>query len=273
LQYNNIKRLTGVLAALREAFGAKPKSQDPDASPKPDVTAPKRAPYQDLKSAYIGHVEDVRSSLPHEEAMAAAVGGGWDSVGAIEVALLRKYGLLEDGYVIDVGCGSGRLANPLSVYLRGRYLGTDLVPVLLDHARKLVARPGWRFEEVDHIRIPESDDQADMVVFFSVMTHLLHEQSYWYLEEARRVLKPDGRVIFSFLEFKEPYHWNAFFATLQAAKEKRETHLNVFMDRDWMSLWAEHLGMDLVDVRGAAEVVVPEGHLGQAICVLQKRQA
>ena len=28
----------------------------------------------------------------------------------------------------DVGCGSGRLAKPLSTYLTGRYLGTDLVP-------------------------------------------------------------------------------------------------------------------------------------------------
>ncbi len=102
------------------------------------------------------------------------------------------------------------------------------------------------------------------------MTHLLHEQSYWYLEEARRVLKPGGTIIFSFLEFKEPYHWKAFEETIAMSKSRVDTHLNVFMDRDWMPIWAEHLGMDLVDVRGAAEVVVPGGHLGQAICVLRK---
>jgi ubiquinone/menaquinone biosynthesis C-methylase UbiE len=90
----------------------------------------------------------------------------FELVGNIECALLKHYGLQSDHYVVDVGCGSGRLAKPLSAYLSGPYLGTDLVMDLIDYARKVTGRPDWRFEVVDYIGIPEQDGQADVVCFF-----------------------------------------------------------------------------------------------------------
>ncbi|WP_411286336.1 class I SAM-dependent methyltransferase [Phenylobacterium sp.] len=180
----------GIVRRLRKLMGIGASRPPPARDPQPPPPGPAGGPAVDLKGAYIRHVENVRSLMSHDEAMSVAVGGGFETVGPIEAALLRHYGLQPDGYVIDVGCGSGRLAKPLSAYLNGPYLGIDLVPALLDHARSIVERPDWRFERVEHIGIPEEDGRADMVVFFSVLTHLLHEQGYWYLEEARRVLKP-----------------------------------------------------------------------------------
>ncbi|WP_375461809.1 class I SAM-dependent methyltransferase [uncultured Enterovirga sp.] len=227
-------------------------------------------PGRDLKAAYIRHVARLVQEMPADEAMSAAVGGAFDGIGAIETALVRHYGLPADGYLIDVGCGSGRLAKPLSAYLSGSYLGLDLVPALLDHARRLVPQPGFRFQAVDHIGIPEADGRADMVVFFSVLTHLLHEQSFWYLQEATRVLKPGGRIVFSFLDFVEPAHWPAFAAAVASARVGADMHLNVFIARDWIPIWAEHLGLVVHDLRTGSEAVVPEGALGQALCVLEK---
>lgn len=230
---------------------------------------PRRAG-SDLKGPYVGHVQGLQKRLSQDAAMEEAVGGDFAAVGAIQSGLLRHYGLPADGYLIDVGCGSGRLAKPISAYLKGRYLGFDLVPELVAHARRITSRPDWRFEVIDHIAIPEADGEADMVCFFSVLTHLLHEQGYWYLEEARRVLRPGGRIVFSFLEFTEPAHWPVFADTLQATKQRQIFPLNVFIDRDALPVWAEHLGMEVVDIRGAADVVAAEGNLGQALCVLQK---
>ncbi|HKP78221.1 MAG TPA: class I SAM-dependent methyltransferase [Phenylobacterium sp.] len=225
---------------------------------------------QDLKAINVRFVEALKGQMPHDKAMELAIGGGFEQIGPIEVALLRHYGLPQDGYLVDVGCGSGRLAKPLSAWLRGRYLGVDLVPALVAHARKIAARPDWRFQVIDHIGIPEADNQADMVCFFSVLTHLTDVQSYWYLEEARRVLKPGGRVVFSFLEFREPVHLKVFLDTVAATKRKVEMPMNTFLDREAIGHWAGALGMDVVDIRDGAEGVVAEGSLGQSVCVLQK---
>src|ERR1700704_3527549 len=140
--------------------------------------------------SYPEFVEEILNSHPRDEAMQMAVGGEFEALGLLERALLIQLGLRANDYLIDVGCGSGRLAKPLSDYLAGPYLGIDVVPELVDYARTLVGRTDWRFEVAEGFRIPEQDCRADVVCFFSVFTHLLHEQSYLYLQEAKRVLKP-----------------------------------------------------------------------------------
>jgi SAM-dependent methyltransferase len=215
---------------------------------------------RDLKAVNVAYVEGVKATMPHERAMEYAIGDGFEEIGAMEAALVRHFGLPQDGYLVDVGCGAGRLARPL----------IDLVPDLVAHARKIAARPDWRFEVIDHIAIPEAGGAADMVCFFSVLTHLLHEQSYWYLEEARRVLKPGGRIVFSFLEFREPGHLPVFKATLDGAKSQVVAPMNVFIERGAIDVWARELGLKLVEFRDGGDHVVAEGNLGQALCVLEK---
>jgi SAM-dependent methyltransferase len=230
----------------------------------------RRISSSDLKAINVHYVATTQTHMAHDAAMELAIGGGFEQFGKIEASLLRHFGLPQDGYLIDVGCGSGRLAQPMSQWLKGRYLGVDLVPALVAHARKLAARPDWRFEVIDHIGIPEADGQADMVCFFSVLTHLLHEQSYWYLEEARRVLKPGGRIAFSFLEFAEPGHLPVFRETLKAEKARMQIPMNVFIERSAIQVWAQELGLEVVAFHGGPDAVAPEGPLGQSLCVLRK---
>jgi SAM-dependent methyltransferase len=215
--------------------------------------------------------------------MELAVGGEFSAMGKLERQLLVQHGLTPEAYVIDVGCGSGRLAYPLSEYLRGRYLGTDVVPELLTHARSLVPRPDWRFELVDRIRIPERDGQADMICFFSVFTHLLHEDSYRYLVDAHRVLKPGGKVVLSFLEFAIASHWSVFENNVRRTGPERP--LDMFVGRDALRAWADHAGFDIEAFHDGDQpyIVLPSpiqmedgtvhagrGSLGQSVCVLIK---
>ena len=232
--------------------------------------APEAPSSRDLKAVNVAFVDGVKASMPHERAMEYAIGDGFELIGGMEAALVRHYGLPQDGYLVDAGCGAGRLARPLSGWLKGRYLGFDLVPDLVAHAQKIAARPDWRFQVIDHIGIPEADGCADMVCFFSVLTHLLHEQSYWYLEEARRVLKPGGRIVLSFLEFREPGHLPVFQATLAGAKQRVVAPMNVFIERIAIEVWARELGLTIVEFRDGRDHVVAEGNLGQALCVLEK---
>ena len=81
-----------------------------------------------LKKAYEQWVARWKGDRPLDQAMHLAIGGEFETMGAIECDILRHFGLASTGYLIDVGCGSGRLAKPLSSYLKGRYLGIDIVP-------------------------------------------------------------------------------------------------------------------------------------------------
>lgn len=238
----------------------------------------------DLRQSYRDFVQSVKRQYEPDQAMQLAIGAEFDAFGVIERDLLIQYGLQPDDYVIDIGCGSGRLAKPLSQYLRGRYLGTDIVPDLVDYARALVNRPDWRFEVAEGLTIPEQDEQANMVCFFSVLTHLLHEHSFIYLREARRVLKPGGKIIFSFLDFTIPCHWDVFEANL--ASGSADHPLNTFISRDAIEVWCRHLDLEIEALHDgdaphiplqhpvtldSGQVMEGMGNLGQSVCVLVKR--
>ncbi len=191
--------------------------------------------------------------------MRMAVGGGFDEIGVIERETLIYHGLKKDDYLIDVGCGSGRLAKPLAEYLEGKYLGIDVVPDLIDYARKLVPRPDWRFELARGLTIPEQDCQADMVCFFSVLSHLLHEESFVYLREAKRVLRPHGKIVVSFLDFQVPNHWSVF--EFNVADIGKGSHpLNVFMSAEMLRVWAKHLDLEIEFINDGDRAYVPLPH-------------
>ena len=222
----------------------------------------------------------------HEEtkAMSLAVGGNFEAAGLLEYFLLLQNGLQKNHTVIDVGCGSGRLAYFLREYLDGLYIGIDIVPELFQYAKKISNRPDWRFYAAPGLTIPEPDNSADFICFFSVFTHLLHEQTFMYIEDARRVIKPKGKIIFSFLEFFIPSHWYMFQQSLNDTRQDKV--LNQFMSRDAIEAWSSHLNLSIVEINDGdkphinlSKVVAWEdgtemkekGNLGQSVCVLTKQ--
>jgi SAM-dependent methyltransferase len=223
------------------------------------------------------------AGLDHEAAMQRLVGGEFDAVGTVTSSLLVQLGLRPDDYLVDVGCGAGRLTRKLAEYLRGRYLGTDVLPALVEHARKAAGGPHWRFEVVRSLRIPERDGEADMVCFFSVLTHLLHEECYVYLREAKRVLRPGGKVVFTFLEYGCASHWQCFEDGI--SNIGTGLPLVTFIGRDAIDAWSSRLGLRVVAVHGGEEPFVRRLHqvvfeggqsleglqpFAQSLCVLEK---
>ncbi|MBX6743551.1 MAG: class I SAM-dependent methyltransferase [Acetobacteraceae bacterium] len=172
--------------------------------------------------------------------MSWAVGGPvatFERIGVTEHSLLDMYGLRDDSRVLDIGCGAGRLARQLSRRPRLSYHGIDVVPELLAYARRKISRQDFKFDLVSGNTIPLPDASVDFVILFSVFTHLLHEESYVYLEQCRRVLVPGGRVVFSFFEFATPSHWSVFDGNVDWVRKRFMGHINVFMHRDDIRLW------------------------------------
>lgn len=118
--------------------------------------------------------------------------------------------------------------------------------------------------------IPQPDASADMVSAFSLFTHLLHAETYVYLGEAARVLKAGGRIVFSFLEFAEPDHWGIFIRHCEANRLGAADHLDQFIERQAIEVWAARLGLVLERLFGSGEPLADGQSLGQATAVLRK---
>jgi ubiquinone/menaquinone biosynthesis C-methylase UbiE len=149
-----------------------------------------------------------RRTMSELELAERAVGGSYDEVGARQAKIVREYAPAAPWMLVDVGCGSGRTAAALKQDAQLSYLGTDVVPSLLEFARKKAGRPDWRFETVTSLDIPEANACADVVLFMSVFTHLRRGEIDALIREAHRVLKPGGVVIASYLDSSR--HRNAY---------------------------------------------------------------
>jgi ubiquinone/menaquinone biosynthesis C-methylase UbiE len=165
------------------------------------------------------------------------VGDGADFV-AVGCLLLKDLvtvgGLQPYENVLDVGCGIGRLAVPLTKYLtaEGSYDGFDVVQHGIDWCRTRITPryDNFRFEHFDafhnlynptgklkatDIRFPYPDKSFDFVFLFSIFTHMVPGDVDHNLGEIRRVLRDDGRCFMTAFLLDEP--------SIQAVRDGKST--------------------------------------------------
>lgn len=216
-------------------------------------------------------VAELMATLPLDEAMARAVGGDYERTGQIQCAALRHLGLRDGQSLIDLGCGSGRLATAVGRCMRIDYLGVDIVQALLDYAATR-SPPGYRFVLNRALHVPAPDASADMVCAFSVFTHLLHTETFIYMQDIARVLRPGGRLVFSFLEFASAEHWPVFEASVDAQRQNTLPHLNQFIERSVIDVWNTKLGFAHEGYIGGSDAPWQDAPpLWQSIAVLRRR--
>lgn len=124
--------------------------------------------------------------------------------------------LKPDERVLDVGCGTGRMAVPLTSYLGGgEYEGFDLIPEAIEWCQENITSryPNFRFQVADiynkeynpggrrkasEYEFPYEDESFDLVNLTSVFTHMLPDEVSNYLSEIERVMKAGGRAMITF---------------------------------------------------------------------------
>lgn len=113
-------------------------------------------------------------------------------------ALLERGGFEHARAVVELGCGTGRIAARILDRLPGdaTYLGVDVSGTMVALARERLARFGPRarvLQTEGGMRLPVADSACDRFVTTYVLDLLPDEQIRAAFSEARRVLEPAGR--------------------------------------------------------------------------------
>lgn len=129
---------------------------------------------------------------------------------------INKVGLKPTDNILDVGCGIGRMAAPLTKYVtEGSYEGIDIVSSGIDWCTKKISPkyPNFKFQQADvysemynpkgkykssEYKFPYEDKSFDFVFLTSVFTHMLPHDVDNYLSEISRVLKQDGKCLITY---------------------------------------------------------------------------
>ena len=171
-------------------------------------------------------------------------------------------------FVLDFGCGCGRVARKLALSaapMPKRYVGIDLHAGMINWANTNLAPqlPGFKFIHPDVFNagfnpgpslphtasFPAEDNSVSLLVAISVFTHLTQSQAEVYLEEVRRVFRPDGVMLASFFLFeKANFPMMQDFQNALYINDSDPTNAVVF-DREWLLalLDARELRIDVVD--------------------------
>lgn len=129
--------------------------------------------------------------------------------------------LKPNNVVLDIGCGIGRMAIPLTKYLtNGEFYGFDIDKRGIKWCQKNISKkfPNFHFEYVDIFNkyynkkgkihadkfiFPYENNKFDFIFATSVFTHMLPEQITQYLAEIKRVMKPGGKCFLTWFSIDE----------------------------------------------------------------------
>ncbi len=141
--------------------------------------------------------------------------------------------------IIDFGCGWGRITRALlHSFEPDRVIGVDPLDEMISSCRTMFAPSPVRFEMIDSWPpLPCPEDSVDVIVAFSVFSHLPERVATPWIAEFLRVLKPGGIVV----------------GTTQSRSfiDLCEQMRNDPAYRDSEFLWYQLLARSFVDTKGA----------------------
>lgn len=166
--------------------------------------------------------------------------GDFLKIGSIFMELLINYGeLLPSNSILDLGCGSGRVAIPLTKYLnfQTQYAGVDVSKECIEYCNSAIHSVFSNFS-FNHLNIfnkkynpsgilkdvllPFPNESFQFVFAASLFTHLLPKHSEEYFAEINRVLKSGGVFLATYfiycdLTSKPRLNFNCDFGSYRVA--------------------------------------------------------
>lgn len=142
---------------------------------------------------------------------------------AMVESLEQIAGLTRTSNFLDVGCGCGAVPIQLNLYSgispepmwQGQYHGTDVDRRMINWCEKHLGSAHMHFTHHDYwsatynpsgtrrLSFDVPDGWADVILMKSVLTHLLPEDTDFYLQETKRTLAPTGTAVLTAMLFEE----------------------------------------------------------------------
>ncbi|NBC82076.1 MAG: methyltransferase domain-containing protein [Bacteroidetes bacterium] len=171
-----------------------------------------------LPTDFVDKLTGKRDSLTPPKGKIFVGHGDFKRQGNQFVEQLKTYGGLKAEHrVLDIGCGIGRVAVPLTQFLNehGSYEGFDVVKSGIKWCQQKISKnyPNFNFQHIDlrndlynlktkdeakSFVFPYMDNEFDLVFLFSVFSHMMPEDVDNYLNQIQRVLKPGGTCLATF---------------------------------------------------------------------------
>lgn len=121
----------------------------------------------------------------------------YDRLSGVKLQYLVDLGLRPESRLLDVGCGTGQLAQACEAFLSddGLYFGTDLGESGIAFCRERFKRPNFQFRVNRPTSLPIDGLEFDAACFFSVFTHTYPDETVLLLAETERLLAPGGWIL------------------------------------------------------------------------------
>lgn len=143
------------------------------------------------------------------------------------------------GQVIDLGCGPGQTTRFLFDCGMNDIIGTDISPSMIEVAKQI--NPPISFEVADMLQLQYVDRSFGSAIAFYSIVHFDYEQVKVAFREIKRVLKEEGRFLFSFHIGEEIVHLDNFL------EQPVNIDFHFFETAKIVALLTE-VGFDLIDV-------------------------
>jgi SAM-dependent methyltransferase len=152
--------------------------------------------------------------------------------------------------VLEIGCGAGRVGRFLAPHCR-HWTGADVSPNMLRHAadalKDLPNVSTVRLNGYDLAGV--ADRSLDVVYCTGVFMHLDEWERYRYVLDARRVLRPGGRLYVDNFNLLEPEGWALFMEHFRMDPSKRPANVSRHSTPQELQRYLEQAGYTDVRIR------------------------
>ncbi|MBA3960894.1 MAG: class I SAM-dependent methyltransferase [Chthoniobacterales bacterium] len=184
---------------------------------------------------------------------------------ATREALASSVGIRAEDTILEIGCGVGRVGKQLAP-LCHKWIGCDVSPHMLElAAQRLKSFSNVELYEVGGFHLhPVPETSVDVVYSTVVFMHLEEWDRYNYILEAKRVLRPGGRLYVDNVSLCSDLGWEVFELHRQIPADQRPPHITKHSTESELRTYLERAGFSGIESRESGQFVHVWGTKGDS---------